>query len=390
MKKIEENLQKKTTITKKMTLREYLTVCWMFENMERYQIGERVDLSDCDDIELSKESKYSFRLNAEQKIAFDNFFDQFVTGKSFAAILGTVKKKGKMPGMGISSPVSASSTTIIADKNLQAAVESGEFLKRKPGVPITESCPCINAPILTDEQRWAMLSQDRVPLKKATTYDEYPFIINPNDEFSAENIDLPLLLKMFEMGKIDANEMHELTGLKYNKFFSLPLSAFSNVPAEYANEQSVASCLIAAEERYEKLKEILNEEQPPESETIERFKDYLKRYLSVVKVDDINKMSTFMDKICDVNGLQIVFETTDDDEHLTDIINYDNAEQLKNDLICIFEDYKLDWTKQINVAGKKTTVYKIIKDFYKKYPNGFEGEFFATRKDAYMAGKLAI
>lgn len=379
---MEKDIERRTTITKKMTLREYLTVCWMFENVEQYKNGLRVDLSDCDDIELSKEGKYSFRLTAEQKVMFDEFFNRFVTGKSFAAILGMVKKKGKMPISNIvSTPV---------DNSPISQVDNGEFLKRKPGTPNTESSPCVNAPVPTEEQRWEMLKQDRIPLKKAASYDEYPFIINPNEEFSVENTDIVILLKMFEQGKIDVHEMQEITGLKYNRFYSLPISVFPALPDEYRNEVDVGNCLIAAGEKYKKVKDIFEEPAPPENETLGRYRNYLSNYLSVVEAEQLKEASTFMDRIATVNGLEIIFETADDDEYETYTIKYNNAAQLKNDLICIHEKYKLDWEKPIDVGGKKTSVYKIVKEFYKKYPNGFNGEFFATRKEAYLAGKLEV
>lgn len=392
--------QKKTTITKKMTLREYLTVCWMFENIEKYNAGERVDLSECDDVELSKEGKYSFRLTSMQKEQFDSFFDQFVTGKSFAAILGTVKKKGKMPS-GFSSAAPANDggqqaaprkqSKTSAEQELNDAIQNGTFLKRRPGVPADESCPCVNAPILSDEERYAMEKLERKPQKKAGTYDEYPFFLNPNEELSVTNLDMPMILRMVEQGKIDMHELQELTGLKYNTLYSLPPSAFAGMSENYLREQSVGNCIIAAGERWNKVKNIFEEPDPPEIETIERFKNYLQKCLSPIAADDIKeRISTFMDRICSVAGDKILFETTDDDVRETEELVYSDAEQLKNDLICLCDKYKLDWNAQIDVFGKKTSLYNIVKEFYKKYPNGFDGEFFTTRKEAYLAGKLSL
>lgn len=392
---------KRKSIVRKITTRENIALLWIFENKEEYlQTGKvNFNFDDFDDAELAKKDKFYFRVTDEEKTIMDDYLARFVQGVSLGAYLGTLKKKGKMSSGfaatsvtdngGQAAPRKQSKTS--AEQELNDAIQNGTFLKRKPGVPADESCPCVNAPILSDEERLAMEKLDRKPQKKAGTYDEYPFFLNPNEDLSVANLDMPMILRMVEHGKIDMHELQELTGLKYNTLYSLPPSAFAGMSEEYLREQSVGNCIIAAGEKWNRIKSMFEEPDPPETETIERFKNYLQKCLSPVAADDIEeRISTFMDRIYLVAGDKICFETNDEDERETEEITYSDAEQLKNDLICLCDKYKLDWNTQIDVFGKKTSLYNIVKEFYKKYPNGFDGEFFTTRKEAYLAGKLSV
>lgn len=403
MAKKEKDLKKRKTIVRKITTRENIALLWIFENREEYAQTGKVNFcfDDFDDVELAKKDKFYFKVTDDEKEIMDDYLNQFVQGASLGAYLGTLKKKGKMPSSFSGSVVSSDNggqsaaprkqSKTSAEKELQEAIQNGTFLKRRPGVSANESCPCVNAPVLSDEERYAMEKLDRKPQKKAGTYDEYPFFLNPNEELSVENLDMPMILRMIEQGKIDTHELQELTCLKYNSLYSLPPSAFAGMTDEYLKEQSIANCIIAAEEKYNRVKAIFEEPAPPENETIDRFKTYLQSCLSPVAADEIDKrISTFMDKIYRVDADKIYFETDDDDERDTEELVYLDAEQLKNDLICLCDKYKLDLHTQIDVFGKKTTVYAIVKEFYKKYPNGFNGEFFTTRKEAYLAGKLSV
>lgn len=393
MAKIEKELtkkQKRNTVVRKISTRENVALLWIFENKEEYLSTGKVNFNfdDFDDAELAKKDKFYFKVTDAEKEIMDNYLNQFVQGVSLGAYVGTLKKKGKMPsGYSPAPTVNSGSEQVAAP----AQSDNGAFLVRKPGVPSHESCPCVNAPVPTTEERLAMEKLDRKPQKKAGTYNEYPFIINPNEELSAQNLDMPMILRMVELGKIDIHELQELTGLKYNRLYSLPPSSFANMTEEYKKEVDVTACLMEAEFKYSRVKDIFEEPEPEESETIDRYKRYLQSAMAVTaSEEDLERVSMFMDRIYNVTNDTISFETADDDERETEDIKYTDLSNMKTDLICLCDKYKLDMQKQIDVFGKKTTVYKIIKEYYKKFPNGFDGEFFTTRKEAYLAGKLSV
>ena len=323
---------KKTTVTKFMSVRDYLCVCWVFENLEAYNMGEMVDLSDCDENELAKSQKFKFRLTKEQKEIFDGFFGKFVTGRSFASILDTIKKKGSHPG-----PVTHTNTK-----------------------------KCINAPVLDDDTRLMLEQLDRQPQQKAGSFADYPFILDPNDDLSADNIDLPMMLRMVEQGKVSVDELQNLVGVKYNKIFSLSPASFKNVEGDYADEDSVANCLIEAKRRWELYQEVKDEPEPDKKDTLERFYQYLKNNLVLANAKDIENMETFMDRIIDVNNDTIYFCSDDGDEQINDSVHYPNSEALQNDLIKICDRFNFSRDKSIDIFGVKNTINKIVAKYYKQ------------------------
>jgi len=398
---------KRTPVVRKMTRREFMSLLWIFQNKEMYQkTGEvQFDFSVYDDKALAEKQKFRFVATEEEKELMRDFLDSFPARISLEAYCCTVPKKpispaalaavlnktaGGKAAAGSKSDNSDVPKFMTPDEQLQAALATGTFLKRNPKFDNTASAPCVNAPVLSAEERknkaW---ETKRVPQKEACSYDEYPFIINPNEELSSRNIDLDLLLQWFECGKIDIHEMHAITGQKYMRFYSLPPSAFSNVPEQYKDEDSVTTCFMAAKERQGKVMEIANEPEPTEEEIHERYATYLRETLKLIKEDEYKEMTSggaIEMAIMRIDNDTIYFESADDDEKIYDEIKYDNVDDMKNDLVCLYKSSNLDMDMSFNLFGTTTCINKIIKEHHKKYPNGLNGKFYNTFKEAYFAG----
>lgn len=354
---------KRKSIVRKITIRENIALLWIFENKEEYlQTGKvNFNFDDYDDAELAKKDKFYFRVTDEEKIIMDDYLARFVQGVSLGAYLGTLKKKGSRYGNSSSAPSSLPMCTGERDKK------------------------CVNAPVLSSEDRIKEAQKDRVPKNIAGDFSEYPFIIDPNEDITPDNIDLPLLLRMVEENKINNKELQSLMGLKYNKFFSWSPSFFEGVSEKYLAEQDVAGCLLAAKEQQRKLE--YEEPEPSEEETLARYADYLK--LNIELSDETKEKISFMDRISKINDDTICFETDDGDfkEHV-DIV-YDDPSIMNLELVVLGSKFNFDADESFKVFGKKTSINKIIKQIYKKYPNGFDGvSFFKSKKEAMKAGVL--
>lgn len=86
--------EKKLRITKKITRREYMSILWIFENLEEYKQTGKVnyDFNQFDDAALSEQDKFSFRVTKDEKKIIDKYLDNFVGYVSLGAYAGTVKK----------------------------------------------------------------------------------------------------------------------------------------------------------------------------------------------------------------------------------------------------------------------------------------------------------
>lgn len=354
---------KKTTVIKKITVRENIAILWIFENLDEYmQTGKvRFDFSDFDECELAEKKKFYFKVNSWQKQIIDDYLDSFVQGISLGAYLGTLKRKSKTTNV---------STTTPADIKVTAD---------------GRKC-CDNAPILTDDERQALANADREPKVVAGNFSEYPFILDPNQDLNCDNVDMPMLLSMIEQGKISVDEIRSLVGIKYNKIFSLSPSCFRNMPDKYLGEVDIAGCIIEAKNFYEKYQEVFDSPEPSEDEVLDRYFEYLKRVLKPVQADTIDKVTVFADILQSIDYDTVTFT---DEEHIDcESIKYDDADSLRNDIICYYSKF-VDTDRTFNVFGKNTTIKKIVKQMYKKYPNGLNSnDFYSSGKEAYLAGAL--
>lgn len=85
--------EKKITVTKKLSMREFLTIIWMFEHPEEYAKGQRPDLDELFEEELEKIEKRTFRFTEKQKEVFDSYIDAYVAVRSFDEWIIKIKSK---------------------------------------------------------------------------------------------------------------------------------------------------------------------------------------------------------------------------------------------------------------------------------------------------------
>lgn len=382
--------ERKITYNKKMSLRDYVNLAYFLET-GKYEM----DLSDCEPSALKEIKQYSLRVTKEQKKKIDQFFDRFVLGQSAISIKDCIPKIKKMPGQVVQSiPVSVAAPAIpapavpVVEQPIVQPVVADEG---EPVIPKAASYP-----VYSDEERWQiaeMIDKEANPNLSESSIDKslYPFIKDWNKPLDIDNFDSALCMKMAEDAKIDVVEVSVLVGMKYRKLLALSPSAFPDMPERYKGFPELATAIMQATDLGHKKRAIMNEPDLTEDELVDKFFHYLDRRLQIVNAEGKERVAAFMDIIYKVANDTIYFKTTDEDcEEEFEEIRYNNADDMKNDLILFAEKYKLDFGTQLDVFGKKTSIKKIVKEYLKKYPNGFDGKWYATTKAAYLAGEYEL
>lgn len=382
---------RKITYNKKMSMRDYANLAYFLETGEF-----EMDLSDCDPAALKEVKQFSLRVTKEQKQQIDKFFNRFILGQSAMSIKDMIPKIKRMPGQNVPSVQTVAATPTIPAPAVPSAPKAPAVEQpivadiNEPVMPVATSYP-----VYTDEERWQIaeiIDKQANPDLSEGNIDRslYPFIKDWNKPLDIDNFDSALCMKMAEDAKIDVVEVGVLAGMKYRKLLSLSPSAFPDMPERYKGFPELATAIMQATDLGHKKRAILNEPDLSEDELIDKFYHYLDRRLEIVNVEGKERVSAFMDIIYKVANDTIYFKTTDEDCEEFEEIRYDNADDMKNDLILFAGKYKLDFGTSLDVFGKKTSIKKIVKEYLKKYPNGFDGKWYATTKAAYLAGEYEL
>lgn len=426
------NKNGKITVTKKMSMREFLNILWMFENMAAFNRGERPDLSADLESELAKVEKRTFRFTEEEKKIFDDYFDKYVGRKSFDE---WHTKVGKKPAIAIAQGQMVSSQTIqqiipakAPAKDSPAApaqpvgnmYQAGKYtysdadidpvegyVKVAPGYTMPASdyehdypitTPCIGAKVPSFSDRISMWKQGRVAdteTKMVRSYADFPFIIDPNKELTDDNVDRVMLIRAIEAGLTSQPELKWVLGnyLMHLATFAPDMDELEQLPSYYKAEVNWLNCVMTAQTMASStVNELsLNEPDDDYDTMLSRFTNYLTNTTTPCEpyVSEYQKLEEeFIDHIYNVEGNTVYFDTNDEDERLTSEIKYDGEEEMVQDLIALGSKFGLDYDQPINVFGKKTTLLDIIKDIHDRFPNGFDGKFYNTRMEAYFAGEL--
>lgn len=394
---------KKVTITRKMSLREYVSLLWLFENPDKVDTNERLDLSEYDDNALSVVDKYTFRVTPEQKEICDKFFSRFVGGVSVASILGKIKKKIKITTQApviIQQPVAP---VVAAPTNTAAAPATGDPYSAPPSTPpIPTVDETVEYPVYSNDERWELAEAlEREPDEsvvdkmnyKITDKSIYYFIKNPNKPVnSLENFEPMLALKMIFDGKVTPLEVSKVCGAEGSFIFSMNSREMPNLHPDFVQKyiQFTPACMDMWElgKQYRYMMKC-GEESVDEKEILHRYALVMRRELEPIKEKEIKDLSNqFIEKIIAVRSDTITFSSNDDDVEEQDIVDikYDNADDLKNDLMILAGNYDFDPKKQVDIFGKTTTYEKVTKEFMKKYPHAISGKFFRTNKEAFIEG----
>ena len=185
-------------------------------------------------------------------------------------------------------------------------------------------------------------------------------------------------------GKITDKDVCDMFGTKYNRLMSIRPDQFKDLPNYYLQDLDFAGCLMTAVQKAGQLKAYLEMPEPSMEETIDRFATYLRRNITapVQTIDSVD----FADEIR-VEDDRIKF--ADCDGALGETV-YTNKKDMTNDVLYYGLSFNLDLDTPFTILGKQHTLRSIVKDYYKKYPNGFNTDFFKSAREAYGMGKLEL
>lgn len=386
------NSVKKITYRKKMSHRDYLCLAYFFETGER-----NPDLSGLDPAALSEVKQYGLRLTKEEKAKMDEFFSQYVFGQSFESLKEATPKIKVKP-----QPVIIQQ---VAPAQPQPTAANGDPYNSKPPVPDNEETKSTKVyPVYTNDERWELAEQlEREAIDKySEPFDEnvdrtdFYFVKDCNKPVNdLTNFEPMLALKMIFDGKVDPSEVAEVAGAKGSWIFSTPCTEMNGIHPEFKKRYSqLTPAMLEMQQLGIQYRMIMSEDEPADPE--KKFVDYalrLGRELDEVKAKEIKDLqNSFIDKIDTVKGDTIYLVSDDPDVETPDEINftYDNADDLKNDLMILARKYKFDFDQPIDVFGKKTSYRKIVKEYEKQYPHGIKGLYFKTAKEEFLAGKLLL
>lgn len=396
-KKMKEKKERKITYNKVMTLRDYANLAYFLETGEY----ER-DFTGCDPKALLEEKKYSMRLTKEDKKLVDKFFDRFKLGVSANTIFASIPKEKKIQQPVIIQQVVGQP----AAQTLQppAAVNGDPYNSKPPVVDSEETKTTKVYPVYTNDERWELAEQlereavDRYnePFDENIDKTEFYFVKDCNKPANdLTNFEPMLALKMIFDGKVDPSEVAEAVGAKGSWMFSTPCTEMNGIHPDFKKRYSqLTPAMLEMQQLGKQYRSIMSEDEPADPE--KKFVDYalrLGRELDEVKAQEIKDLqNSFIDKIDTVKGDTIYLVSDDPDVETPDEINftYDNADDLKNDLMILARKYNFDLDQPIDVFGKKTSYRKIVKEYEKQYPHGVKGLYFKTAKEEYLAGKLLL
>lgn len=394
---MKEKKERKITYNKVMTLRDYANLAYFLETGEY----ER-DFTGCDPKALLEEKKYSMRLTKEDKKLVDKFFNRFKLGVSADTIFASIPKEKKIQQPVIIQQVVGQP----AAQTVQSpTIVNGDPYNSKPPVPDNEETKTTKVyPVYTNDERWELAEQlEREAVDKySEPFDEnvdrtdFYFVKDCNKPVNdLTNFEPMLALKMIFDGKVDPSEVAEVAGAKGSWIFSTPCTEMNGIHPEFKKRYSqLTPAMLEMQQLGIQYRMIMSENEPADPE--KKFVDYalrLGRELDEVKAKEIKDLqNSFIDKIDTVKGDTIYLVSDDPDVETPDEINftYDNADDLKNDLMILARKYKFDFDQPIDVFGKKTSYRKIVKEYEKQYPHGIKGLYFKTAKEEFLAGKLLL
>lgn len=337
--KIIDSAEQKKTIVKKMTKRDFLNLLYLFENNQGVN-GDDVDitnipdLSGCNQKILSEVDKQSFRLTTQQKIVFDRYFKAKTCPFTFSDMISK---------FGLSyTPSSVSHSVTDTTVAASASVAANGVVR------------------LVD------------------------YLYDPTAAVEVPNFNASLCLNDVVTGKITDKDVCDMIGTKYLRLMSIRPDQFKDLPKDYLQDCDFAGCLMTAKQKAGQLKAYLEMPEPSMEETIDRFITYLRRNITapVQTIDSID----FADEIM-VADDRIQF--ADSDGALGETV-YTNKKDMINDVLYYGLSFNLDLDTAFTILGKQHSLRSLVKDYYKKYPNGFNTDFFKSAREAYDMGKLEL
>ena len=344
---------KRYTITRRMSLRDYINLAHFFETGER----ER-DLSTIDPAALAVVELRKMRLTQEEKELMDEFLVKFPLGVSADALMDAAPKIGSPLIDSTASQFNSPQKTPTATQTMDAFSEDGKVE--------------VEPPKITNFPHW---------------------IKDKTKKIEASNIDLAELARVVEDGEMTSDEMKALV-------LSLgtpdwPERVLAMHPSEFEDEMdyrynyavSVMDVIDFAAQRYSRYMAIMNEVPPTEEENAERYLDYILALHHTMTNKDAEKAIWDMEEVTYIADNKIVFDNEDEKT-----FEYESAEDMEKDFLCLVYRRKMSKDSQVDIFGKKTTAAKIAQRYYKKFPHGIseDKQFYHSRKEAFEDGAITV
>ncbi len=339
--------QERRTVVKKMSNKDLLNILWLLENCKSVSDVDLTKLPDLSNIKqdnLNVISKQSFRLTDNQKQIFDKYFYEKPYSYNYKEFLNVM----------LTSDTSAPDTTVAT-----TTVTTTNVSNTKTSTPVLTTAPT-----------------DTVHISN--------YLYDPSAPVEVPNFNASLCLNDVVEGKITDKDVCDMFGTKYNRLMSIRPDQFKDLPNYYLQDLDFAGCLMTAVQKAGQLKAYLEMPEPSMEETIDRFATYLRRNITapVQTIDSVD----FADEIR-VEDDRIKF--ADCDGALGETV-YTNKKDMTNDVLYYGLSFNLDLDTPFTILGKQHTLRSIVKDYYKKYPNGFNTDFFKSAREAYDMGKLEL
>ena len=340
--------QERRTVVKKMSNKDLLNILWLLENckdVSDVDLTKLPDLSNVKQDNLNIINKQSFRLTDNQKQIFDKYFYEKPYSYNYKEFLNVM----------LTSDMSAPDTTVATTTITTTSVSN-----TKTSTPVST----ITTPT------------DTVHISN--------YLYDPSAPVEVPNFNASLCLNDVVEGKITDKDVCDMFGTKYNRLMSIRPDQFKDLPNYYLQDLDFAGCLMTAVQKAGQLKAYLEMPEPSMEETIDRFATYLRRNITapVQTIDSVD----FADEIR-VEDDRIKF--ADCDGALGETV-YTNKKDMTNDVLYYGLSFNLDLDTPFTILGKQHTLRSIVKDYYKKYPNGFNTDFFKSAREAYGMGKLEL
>lgn len=341
---------KKNTVRRKMSMRDYVTFINFIETGER-----EIDLSDCEPNALDKTAIRVMYLTSEQKAELPNFVSDYGRGVTVKKLLESIPKVGL-----------------------------GQFVQ----------VPSVAAPIKKDvvvDQPEMII--EGIPVEPVRPKNLPHWVKDPLGKLEPDNIDVAEIARIVEEGEQSFDEMKDaLLKLGTPDHPERMLAAHPNEFEEtlgdrYTYAVSLLDVIEFAAKKRAKYVEIMTEAPPSEEENFERYFTYVLSTASIPKHPDAYGMVRDAEEVTSFSDNKIVFDNNDET-----VLEYEDAATMEHDLLHLGYRKKIDNETQVDIFGKKTSILKIVQKLYKKYPHGLseDKKFYYTRREAFEDGALEL
>ena len=349
--------EKRNTIRKKMSNRDYANLLYFFETGEF-----EADLSEYDAQTLAYTEVRVMRLSAEEKERMDEFFKNKPTGSSFKSFLDTMPKAtGYFQGVSIGTTQTP---------------------------PVTQKQPAQIEDDSDDDEPETTLEAEPIRPKNLPHW-----VKDPLGKLEPDNIDVAEIARIVEEGEQSSEEMKaELLKLGTpdhpEKMLAAHPSEFEETLGDrYTYAVSLLDVIDFAAKKHARYVEIMTEEPPSEEENFERYFTYILSIASIPKHPNAYAMARDAEEVTSFSDNKIVFDNSEDTA-----LEYEDASIMEHDLLHLVYRNKVGKETQVDVFGKKISALKIAQKLYKKYPHGLpdDKKFYYTRREAFEDGALEI